>query len=152
MPHEATEVPSRGPWSVAFNTTADHEGTSVTLLSGVIVDDLFRVTALVYVRDRSDIRPVATPLLVLERNEHESLQLLDSRLIPNGRWAWVAWTYARPAGLPCRLQGTIDSIDFDYRAGGKARVVVPGPWVFDVDVPAPPHPSGAAPGGEEVRR
>ena len=136
-------IPST-PWAAALNTTAECDEISVTLLSLDVVDDLLRLTGLLRVGDRPDIRVATIPSLQVALPDGTSLPMLDAHVMPHGRLAWISWTYQRPDADPEHLEGTISHIEFEYRGGRPARIDVPGPWDFSILVRQPTTPEVAA--------
>lgn len=145
----ATDPTPSTPWAAALNTTAERDEVFITLLTLDVVDDLLRLTGLLRVGDRPDIRVATIPSLDVALPDGTPLPMLDAHVMPHGRLAWISWTYQRPAAIPERLEGTISHIEFEYRGGRPARIDVPGPWDFSILVrpPAPPgvatHPTGS---------
>jgi hypothetical protein len=125
------------PWAAALNTTAEHDEITVTLLSLAVVDDQMRLTGLLRVRSRPDVRVATIPSLEVAMPGGTALRLVDARVQPRGRVTWVSWTYEWPEIVPGRLEGRIDHIELEYRLGGTARVDVLGPWDFSFPVRPP---------------
>lgn len=137
-PAVAATLPDAGvAWAAALNATAEHEEVTVTLLTLAVVDDLMRVTGLLRVRSRTDVRIATIPSLEMAQPDGIALRLVDARAQPHGRVTWVSWTYERPEIVPDRLEGRIEHVELAYRLGGAARVDVPGPWAFTFPVRRP---------------
>jgi hypothetical protein len=132
-------VPERraagGPWAVALNETAATDDVKVTLLALAVVDDIIRISGIVQVVRRPDVRFSNIPALTLAMLDGPPLGLLGAHVLPNGRRVWVSWTYERPAKVCTEYEGRIDGIDLAYRAGGVVQVSMPGPWVFRFAIP-----------------
>ncbi len=127
-------VPKRrvagGPWAVALNETAATDDVKVTLLALAVVDDIIRISGIIQVIRRPDVRFSNIPALILAPLDGPPLGLLGAHVLPNGRKVWVSWTYERPAQVCTEYEGRIDGIELAYRAGGVVQVAMPGPWVF----------------------
>lgn len=137
---DAAALPQAIPWAAAVNATAECEEISVTLLALDAVDGLLRLTGLLRVGERPDIRVAMTPSLELSHLDGLPLPMIDAHVMPHGRLAWLSWTYERPAIVPERLVGTISHIVFEYRGGRASRVDVAGPWDFSLRVRPPAVP------------
>jgi hypothetical protein len=135
-----------GPWAVALNETAATDEIRVTLLALAVVDDVIRVSGIVRVVRRPDVRLSSVPTLTLASLDGPPLGLTGAHVLPNGRTVWVSWTYGRPADVCREYEGRIDHIDLAYRAGGVVREAVRGPWVFSFSVP-----NGSTLGGRSHR-
>ena len=135
-----------GPWAVALNKTAATDEIKVTLLALAVVDDVVRVSGIVRVVRRPDVRLSNTPTLSLATLDGSPLGLIGAHILPNGPMAWVSWTYERPVDVRTEYGGRIDHIELAYRAGGVVQETVPGPWVFTFSVP-----NGSAPSGRSHR-
>ena len=125
------------PWAVALNVTDDRDEITVTLLTLSVVDELLRLTGLLRVRSRSELRIATIPSLELDLPDGTAVRLLDARTQPHGRVSWVSWTYDRPVIIPDRLEARIDRIELEHRVGGTARLELPGPWTFSFSVRPP---------------
>lgn len=123
------------PWAVALNETAATDEIKVTLLTVAVVDDAIRVSGLVRVVRRPDVRLSNIPTLTLATLDGPPLGLIGAHVLPNGRVVWVSWTYERPVQVRTEYEGRIDHIDLAYRAGHVVREDVPGPWVFTFRIP-----------------
>lgn len=132
----------RDPWAVALNETAATDDITVTLLALAVVDEVIRVSGIMRLLRRSDLRLSNLPALVLATLDGAPLELLRAHALPNGAMFWVSWTYGRPAEVCTGYEGRIDHIDLAYGARSVVREAVPGPWVFTFSVP-----NGSAPGG-----
>jgi hypothetical protein len=124
-----------GPWAVALNETAATDEITVTLLALAVVDDVIRVSGIVRVVRRPDVRLSNVPTLTLATLDGPPLELLGAHALPNARMVWVSWTYERPADVRTEYEGRIDHIDLAYRAGRVVQEAAPGPWVFTFRVP-----------------
>lgn len=124
-----------GPWAVALNETAATDEIKVTLLALAVVDDVIRVSGIVQVIRRPDVRLSNIPTLTLAALDGPPLGLIGAHLLPNGRTVWASWTYARPADVFAEYEGRIDTIDLAYRAGGVVLEAASGPWMFRFSVP-----------------
>ncbi len=139
------------PWAFALNETAASDDIEVTLLALTLVDDVVRVSGLVRVVRRPDVRVANIPSLALATLDGPPLALVGGHVLPYGRVVWVSWTYERPALAHTEYAGRIDRIDLAYRAGGVVREDVPGPWVFTFRVPDPSEFHGHSHPGSSVR-
>jgi hypothetical protein len=140
------------PWASVLDATAEHEDVIVSLLTFVVVDDLMRITGVVRVRGRDDVRVVAIPALELSLPDGIALRLLDARVQPHGRVSWVSWTYERPEVIPARVDARIERIELEHRIGGSARAAVTGPWELSSQVRPPVPVDGAVhPTGHDRR-
>jgi hypothetical protein len=134
---DATPPTAEVPWASALNATVECDEISVTLLALDIVDDLLRLTGVIRVGDRPDIRVASIPSLEIVFPDGMPLPMVDAHLMPHGRLAWTSWTYERPAVVPERLEATISHIVFEYRGTRTARLDVEGPWSFSLVVRPP---------------
>src|SRR5450759_512138 len=115
-----------GPWAVALNETAATDEVTITLLTLAVVDDVSRVSGIVRVIRRSDLRLSNVPALTLATLDGAPLGLLRAHALPNGPMFWVSWTYGRLAEVYTAYEGRIDRIDLTYgarRVSGRC----PGP-------------------------
>jgi hypothetical protein len=126
------------PWAAALNETAECDEISVTLLALDVVDDLMRLTGVIRVGDRPDIAVASIPSLEVSYADGAPLAMVDARVLPHGRLAWMSWTYERPAIVPERLEAKISNIVFEFRGTRPARIDVRGPWAFSLHVRRPP--------------
>jgi len=140
------------PWASALNATAQHEEITVSLLTLAVVDDQMRLTGLLRVRSRPDVRLATIPSLEVTLPGGTALRLVDARVQPHGRVTWVSWTYEWPEVVPGRLEGRIDHIELEYRLGGSARVDVLGPWDFSFPVRPPTLVEFAARSDDRIGR
>ncbi len=124
-----------GPWAVALNETASTDEIKVTLLALAVVDDVIRVSGVVRVVRRPDVRLSNIPTLTLATLDGAPLGLIGAHALPSGRTVWVSWIFERPADVSTGYEGRIDHIDLAYRAGGVVRTALPGPWDFTFNVP-----------------
>ena len=118
------------PWAVALNATDEHDEIAVTLLTLAMVDDLMRLTGVLRVRTRSDLRIATIPSLEVALPDGTAVRLVDARMQPHGRVNWVSWTYERPRVVPGLFQARIARIELKHQVGGTARVDVTGPWAY----------------------
>ncbi|MEI8332912.1 MAG: hypothetical protein WCH74_03505 [Chloroflexota bacterium] len=136
------------PWASLLDATAEHGDVVVSLLTLVVVDDLMRLTGILRVRGRDDVRVVAVPSLEVTLPDGTALRLVDARVQPHGRVSWVSWTFERPDVIPARIDARIERIELEHRIGGSTRMAVTGPW--ELSSPARPpgpvddtvHPTG----------
>ncbi len=124
-----------GPWAVALNATAATDEIQVTLLTLAVVDEVIRISGIMRVIRRSDLRLSNVPALALSTLDGAPLALLGARVLPNGAMYWVSWTYGRPAEVCTGYEGRIDSIELARGARDVVREAMPGPWVFTFKVP-----------------
>lgn len=123
------------PWAVALNQTATTDEIRVTLLALAAVGDAIRVSGIVRVVRRPDVRLSNVPTLALATLDGPPLPLLGAHVLPNGRTVWASWTFERPAHVCTKYEGRIEHIDLAYRAGGVVREALTGPWVFRFRIP-----------------
>ncbi len=138
------------PWAIALNESASTEDVEVTLLTLSVVDDIIRVSGLVRVIRRADVRLLSTPALTLAKRGGLPLTLVRAHALPDGRLLWVSWTYERPADVRAEYEARIGNMDFAFRAGGAAREAMPGPWVFTFRIPAPHEADSSAHPGDSL--
>lgn len=134
---DASTTTAATPWASALNATVACDEISVTLLALDVVDDLLRLTGIVRVGDRPDIRVASIPQLEIAFPDAGPLSLVDAHLMPHGRLTWMSWTYERSGVVPERLEATIRNIVFEYRGTRPARLEVEGPWCFALRVRPP---------------
>jgi hypothetical protein len=136
----------RGPWAVALNEAAATDDITVTLPALAVVDEVIRVSGIVHLIRRSDLRLSNVPAPTLATLDGAPLGLLRAHALPNGAMSWVSWTYGRPAEVCTGYEGRIDRIDLAYGARSVVREGVPGPWAFGFCVP-----NGSGLGGRSHR-
>jgi hypothetical protein len=118
------------PRAFAVNETARCEGIEITLCSFVIVEELARVTGLVRVQGRPDVRLGSIPALAVASPSGSALDPVAAHVMPHGGMAWVSWLFRHPPDAAGEYEGRIDRVDIDYRAGGRPPVPQLGPWLF----------------------
>ncbi len=130
-----------GPWAFAVNRTVDSSNIEISLFSFVVVGDLARVTGLVNVRNRPDVRLASVPDLSLTTADGSSLACLSGHVLPQGAMAWVSWLFRRPANVLTEYEGRIERVDLDHHTGGRMprpRHPQHGAWVFRFTLPPAP--------------
>jgi hypothetical protein len=130
-------LPARS-WAFAVNSTVDSSNIEISLLSFVVVGDLARVTGLIHVRNRPDVRLASVPDLSLTTADGSSLACLSGHVLPHGAMAWVSWLFRRPADVLTEYEGRIDRVDLDHHTGGRAsrpRQPQRGTWAFRFSLP-----------------
>lgn len=130
---------SQDPWAVALNVTAATDDVSVTLLVLSVVDEIIRVSGLMRLLRRLDLRLSSLPALTLSAVDGAPLELLRAHALPNGAMFWVSWIYRQPAEVCTGYEGRIDHLEL---ADGARTAAVPGPWTFTFNVS-----KGSSPGG-----
>jgi hypothetical protein len=131
-------------WAFAVNSTVECAGIEITLLSFVVVADLARVTGLVHVRNRPDVRLASVPELSLTIVDGSPLAFLSANVLPHGAMAWVSWLYQRPPHVLNEYEGRIDRVSLDQHARGRdpqPRQPQHGAWVFRFQLPPAPGAS-----------
>jgi hypothetical protein len=131
-------------WAFAVNRTVVSENIEISLFSFVVVGDLVRVTGLITVRNRPDVRLASVPDLRLTTADGSSLAGLSGHVLPHGAMAWVSWLFRRPANVLAEYEGRIERVDLDHHTGGgvpRPRQPQRGAWVFRFTLP--PAPSAA---------
>jgi hypothetical protein len=93
---------------------------AVTLLAAEVVDDFVRLTGVVRVR-HPDARVATIPPLEAVLPDGVRLAMVDARVQPQGKIAWVAWTNERPQVMPGLLEARISHLVLEYRAGYRRR-------------------------------
>lgn len=134
---EPLPAPARS-WAFAVNTTVDCSDIEITLLSFVVVGELARVTGLVRIRNRPDVRLASVPELSLQIVDGSPLAPLSAHVLPHGDLAWVSWLYQRPPHVFNEYEGHIDVVNLDQHARGRVpRPHEPqrGAWVFRFQLP-----------------
>jgi hypothetical protein len=126
------------PRAFALNETSRCEGIEITLCSFVLVDELARVTGVVRVDSRPDVRLGSVPSLVVTSERGSTLDPVAAHVMPHGGMSWVSWLFRHPAGSPNEYEARIDRVDVDYRAGGRPPMPQLGPWLFRFRVSAGP--------------
>ncbi len=138
------------PWAVALNEAATTDEVRITLLALTVVDDVIRVSGIVRVVRRPDVKLSNVPALALATLDGPPLELLRAHVLPNERLVWISWTFERPADICAEYEGRIDHIDLAYRAGGIVREALTGPWVFTFSIPNESRPGGRSDRGDAV--
>ncbi len=131
-------------WAFAVNTTVDCCDIEITLFSFVVVGELARVTGLVRIRNRPDVRLASVPELALATVDGSPLAFLSAHVLPHGDMAWVSWLYKRPPHVVNEYEGRIDRVNLDQHARGRdPRPHQPqhGAWVFRFRLPPSPGAS-----------
>jgi hypothetical protein len=118
------------PWAFAVNATDRHSDIDITLCSFVLVENLVRVTGLVRVQSRPDVRLASIPALTLSSREGVPMIPVSSHVLPQGAMAWVSWLFERPAQVIDEYEGRIERLDLDFLIGKRAPLAQPGPWLF----------------------
>ena len=138
----AVQVPAlTRSWAFAVNSTVDSSNIEITLFSFVVVGNLVRLTGLVHVRNRPDVRLASVPDLSLTTADGSSLACLSGHVLPHGAMAWVSWLFRRPANVLTEYEGRIDRVDLDHHTGGRVprpRQPQRGTWVFHFTLPPTP--------------
>jgi hypothetical protein len=132
-------------WAFAINTTVDCADIAITLLSIVVVGKLVRVTGLVAIRNRPNVRLATVPDLSMAIVDGSPLVPLSAHVLPHGDMAWVSWFYQRPAHVLTEYEGRIDRVDLNHHTGGQAsrtRQPQRGTWVFRFALPPAVGASG----------
>ncbi len=136
-------TPARS-WAFAINSTVDCSDIEITLLSFVVVGEFARVTGLVRIRNRPDVRLASVPQLSLKIVDGPPLAPLSAHVLPHGDMAWVSWLYRRPPHVVNAYEGNIDLVNLDQHARGRdPRPHQPqrGAWVFRFQLPPAPGAS-----------
>jgi hypothetical protein len=123
------------PWAVALNETAATDEIRVTLLALAAIDAVIRVSGVVRVVGRPDVKLASVPTLVLGTIDGPQLGLVGAHVLPTRGMVWVSWIFERPADICTEYEGRIEQIGLTYRAGGVAQQVLAGPWIFTFSVP-----------------
>ena len=145
MGQVAPPMPSQArSWAFAVNSTVDSSDIEIALLSYVVVADLVRVTGLVRIRNRPNVRLASVPELSLATADGSPLTAITAHVLPYGAFAWVSWLYRRPPKVLNDYVGTIERVDLDHDSGGrlpKPRQPQRGAWVFQFTLPPAPGAS-----------
>jgi hypothetical protein len=131
-------------WAFAVNRSADCSDIEITLLSFVVVGEFARMTGLVRIRNRPNVRLASVPELSLATVDGSPLAPLSAHVLPHGALAWVSWLYRRPPLVLAEYEGRIDRVDLDHQVGGRVpRAYQPqrGAWVFRFQLPPSPGAS-----------
>jgi hypothetical protein len=131
-------------WAFSVNRSVRCSEIEITLFSFVVVGNLARVTGLVRVRNRPDVRLASVPELSLATVDGSPLALLSGHVLPHGAMAWVSWLYQRPPEVLNEYEGRIDRVDLEHHTGGPAprpRQPQRGAWVFRFRLPPAPGAS-----------
>jgi hypothetical protein len=133
------------PWAFAVNETAASHDVQITLLSFAVVGDIVRVSGLVRVPNRRDMRLSAVPDLVISPLGGPALVLVAAHVLPQGRITWVSWVYERPRHVLVPYEARIEEVGLLHQVGGHFQEKPQGPWVFRFRLPPPsePVPSGS---------
>lgn len=123
------------PWAFAVNETAASHDVQITLLSFAVVGDIVRVSGLVRVPNRHDLRLSAVPDLVICPLDGPALVLVAAHVLPQGRMTWVSWVYERPRQVLVPYEARIEQVGLLYQVGGRFQEKPQGPWVFRFRLP-----------------
>jgi hypothetical protein len=136
--------PPATSWAFAVNTTVEYRDIEITLLSFVVVAEFARVTGLVRIRNRPNVRLASVPALALATVDGTLLTPLSAHVLPHGAMAWVAWLFKRPEQVLNEYEGRIERVDLDHHTGGQTprpRQPQLGAWVFRFQLPTAPGAS-----------
>ena len=125
-------------WAFALNSTADSSDIAITLLSFAVVGTLVRVTGIVSIRSRPNVRLASVPDLALTTVNGPPLEPVSAHVLPHGDMAWVSWLYRRPMHVLTDYEGRIDRVDLAHHIGGgspRPREPQRGTWVFHFTLP-----------------
>ncbi len=141
----ADQLPiSARSWAFAINSTVDSNEIAITLLSFIVAAKVVRVTGLVAIRSRPNIRLATVPDLSLAIVDRPPLVPVSAHLLPHGDMAWVSWVYQRPTHVLNEYEGRIERVDLVQHASGgspRPRQIQPGTWVFRFSLPPAPGTS-----------
>jgi hypothetical protein len=138
-------APPARSWAFAVNASVDCSDIEIALLSFVIVGEFARMTGLVRIRNRPNVRLASVPELALAAVGGSPLVPLSAHVLPHGAMAWVSWLFKRPPHVLNEYEGRIDRVDLDHQVGGRvARSYQPqlGTWTFRFQLPPPAGVSG----------
>ena len=122
-------------WAFALNRTALTDDVEVTLLAFTVVEAVVRVSALVRVRRRRDLRLSRVPELAISTLDGPRLTPLTAHVLPQGDLAWVSWVFERPKPVLVEYEARIEQLDLAYRVGGRSEESARGPWAFHFRLP-----------------
>jgi hypothetical protein len=128
-------------WAFAINSTVVASDIAITLLSFTVVGELVRVTGLVAIRSRPNVRLATVPDLSLSTEDGTRLVPLSAHLLPHGDLAWVAWLFRRPKSVLNDYEGRVERVELALHTGGQSprpRQPQPGTWVFRFTLPPAP--------------
>jgi hypothetical protein len=131
-------------WAFAINSTVVSSDIAITLLSFTVVGELVRVTGLVAIRSRPNVRLATVPDLSLSTEDGTRLAPLSAHLLPHGDLAWVSWLFRRPKNVLNDYEGRVERVELALHTGGQSprpRQPQSGTWVFRFTLPPA---SGAA--------
>lgn len=129
------------PRAFALNETATCDDIEVTLLALIVVDEVVRVSGLVWIRRRVDVGLSNVPTLSVSTLAGSPLLAVGAHLLPYGpEAAWVSWLYQRPVQVLGAWEARIDRIDIAHRRGRWLPEPVAGPWDFAFRVPTSRRP------------
>ena len=135
---KAGQVDQIDPWAFAINVSSRHSDIEITLCSYVIVDQLIRVTSLVRVQSRPDVRLSSIPALLLTSAGGVPVIPVSAHVLPQGAISWVSWLFERPDVILDEYEGRIDRLDLDFLIGKRAPLAQPGPWQFKFSLTSAP--------------
>jgi hypothetical protein len=128
-------------WAFAINSTVDSRDIAITLLSFIVVGKLVRVTGLVAIRSRPNVRLATVPELSLAIVDGLPLVPVSAHLLPHADMARVSWLFQRPEHVLNEYEGRVERVDLGQHTGGGAprpRQPQPGTWVFRFSLPPAP--------------
>jgi hypothetical protein len=131
-------------WAFAVNTTVDCSEIEITLLSFVVVGEFARISGLVRIRNRPDVRLASVPELSLTIVDGAPLTFISGHVLPHGAIAWVSWLYQRPPHVLNEYEGRIDRVSLAQHGRGRdpqPRQPQHGAWVFRFQLPPAPGAS-----------
>jgi hypothetical protein len=128
-------------WAFAINSTVDCSDIAITLLSFIVVGKLVRVTGLVAIRSRPNVRLASVPELALAIVDGSPLVPVSAHLLPHDDLAWVSWLFKRPEHVLVEYEGRVERVELGLHTSGlSARPRQPqhGTWVFRFALPPAP--------------
>jgi hypothetical protein len=128
-------------WAFAINSTVDSSDIAITLLSFTVVGELVRVTGLVAIRSRPNVRLATVPDLSLSTGDGTRLVPLSAHLLPHRDLAWVSWLFRRPKTVLNDYEGRVERVELALHTGGQSprpRQPQQGKWVFRFTLPPAP--------------
>jgi hypothetical protein len=132
---EPAPVDTPSAWAFALNETSASHDVAITLLSFAIVEDVVRVSGLVRVHGRRDLRLSGVPDLVISTLDNPAPARVAAHVQSQGGMTWVSWIFERPGGLLMTFQARIEQICLQYTVGGRFEETRQGPWTFRFRLP-----------------
>lgn len=121
----------------AINGSATCHEIEVTLFTFVMVDRYARISGLVRVGGRREIRLSSIPEISVTDVDGGTLTSLSSHALPHGDMAWLSWLFERPGTVAASYRAIVERVDLVSAQNGRPVDHRDGPWVIPFALPTP---------------